>query len=59
MIAGPFDSISVPVSDWPPNVIPAGATPVSQTSEDGTYTLKGFYDPATGELHIQEEVQTK
>ena len=41
-------------SDWPANIIPAGAIAIDQASENGDCTVKGFYDPATNEFHIQE-----
>lgn len=44
-------------SDCPRDFIPAGAeifVGVDRGSPDGDYTVKGFYDPKTGELHIQE-----
>lgn len=46
-------------SDWPANVIPAGAEAFAQTDEAGDCTVMGFYDPASGEIHIQGfEVRT-
>lgn len=36
--------------------LPAGAIAIDRASDDGnrTCTVKGFYDPATGELHLQD-----
>ena len=49
-----IDPSWIKTSDWPANIIPAGAIAIDQASEDGDCTVKGFYDPATGEFHIQE-----
>lgn len=45
------------ISDYPSDFLPAGSVEVSQSSEDGSFTVKGFYYPFSGELHIQEVVQ--
>ena len=39
-------------SDWPANIIPAGARILS--AHEAGCTVKGFFDPATGQIHIQE-----
>lgn len=49
-----IDPAWIKTSDWPANIIPAGAMAIDRASEDGDCTVKGFYDPATGEFHIQE-----
>lgn len=49
-----FDPAWIKTSDWPANIIPAGAIAIDQASDNGDCTVKGFYDPATGEFHIQE-----
>jgi hypothetical protein len=41
-------------SEYPADFLPAGSIAIDQASEDGTCTVKGFYDPKTGETHIQE-----
>ena len=48
----------IKTSDYPADFLPAGSIAIDQASEDGDYTctVKGFYDPATGEYHIQEVV---
>ena len=46
----------IKTSEYPPNFLPAGSIVIDQTSEDGDCTVKGFYDPKTGEYHIQEVV---
>lgn len=51
-----IDPSWIKTSDYPPNVLPAGSVAIEQASEDGDFTVKGFYDPATGEYHIQEIV---
>lgn len=46
----------IKTSDYPSDFIPAGAkvfVGVDYGSPDGDYTVKGFYDPKTGEIHIQ------
>lgn len=50
-------SNSAKISEYPPNFLPAGSIAIDQGNEDGDYTVKGFYDPKTGEYHIQEEIQ--
>jgi hypothetical protein len=49
-----IDPSWIKFSDRPPNFLPAGSIAIDLASEDGDFTVKGFYDPATGELHIQE-----
>lgn len=49
-----IDPAWIKTSDWPANIIPAGAIVIDQASENGDCTVKGFYEPATGEFHIQE-----
>jgi len=47
----------IKASDYPENFVPNQArifVGVDMGSSDGDYTVKGFYDPATGEFHIQE-----
>lgn len=46
------------VSDYPTDYIPAGAKVITgiDYSDEGECTVKGFYDPKTGEYHIQEVV---
>lgn len=51
-----IDPSWVKTSDYPPNFLPAGSIAIDQSSEDGDCTVKGFYDPKTGEYHIQEVV---
>lgn len=53
-----FDGSKIKVSDYPTDFIPAGAEAIIGVdySEDGDCTVRGFYDPNTGELHIQEVV---
>lgn len=46
----------IKTSEYPSNFLPAGSIAINQASEDGECTVKGFYDPATGEYHIQEVV---
>ena len=44
-------------SEYPSNIIPVGAVPVVAVDygvDGADHTVKGFYDPSTGELHIQE-----
>lgn len=40
------------ISEYPSNYIPVGAKVVRVTEEGAT--LRGFYDLATGILHVQE-----
>ena len=40
------------LSDWPENLIPVGCEVFCVTEDD--YTVRGFYDKVTGEMHIQE-----
>ena len=40
------------ISEWPRDIIPAGAVLIV-VEEDGT-VVKGFYDPETEVIHIQE-----
>ena len=51
-----IDPSWIKVSDYPDNLLPAGSIAIDQASEDGDCTVKGFYDPKTGEIHIQEVV---
>lgn len=53
-----IDPAWLKTSNIPANLIPAGCTAVSQSSEDGR-TVKGFYDPKDGVMHIQEVDQGK
>lgn len=53
-VEGLFDPAWIKTSEWPANIIPAGAIAIDQASDNGDCTVKGFYDPATGEFHIQE-----
>lgn len=51
-----FGGITIKVSDYPSDFIPAGAMTIigRDLSEEGDCTVKVFYDPSTGEYHIQE-----
>lgn len=49
-----IDQRWIKISEYPPNFLPAWSIAIGQASEDGDCTVKGFYDPATGEYHIQE-----
>jgi hypothetical protein len=49
----------IKISEYPPNVLPAGSVVLNQTSEDGTCTVKGFYGPKSGETHIQEVIHNR
>ena len=40
------------ISDWPENLIPNGGEPFCFAEDN--YTVRGFYDKVTGEMHIQE-----
>ena len=40
------------ISDWPENLIPVGGEVFCVTEDN--YTVRGFYDKVTGEMHIQE-----
>ena len=51
-----IDPFFVKTSEYPQNFLPAGSIAICQSSEDGDCTVKGFYDPKTGEFHIQEFV---
>jgi hypothetical protein len=51
-----IDPSWIKTSDYPANFLPANTIAIDQASEDGDCTVKGFYDPATGEYHIQEVV---
>ena len=51
-----IDPSWVKTSEYPTNFLPAGSIAIDQTSENGDCTVKGFYDPKTGEYHIQEVV---
>jgi hypothetical protein len=46
----------IKASDYPTDFLPAGSIAIDQASENGDCTVKGFYDPKTGEYHIQEVV---
>lgn len=46
----------IKTSDYPVDCLPAGGVVINQTSEDGKYTVKGFYDPKTDEYHIQQYI---
>ncbi len=54
MTDGFIDPSWIKTSDYPPNFLPAGSIAIDQASENGDCTVKGFYDPKTGEYHIQE-----
>ena len=45
--------IEVKISEYPVDFIPDGAQIIISVSTD--YIIKGFYDPKTGEYHIQDE----
>ena len=51
-----FDPSWIKTSEYPADFVPSGAVVIDQASEDGdcTVAVKGFYDPKTGEFHIQE-----
>jgi hypothetical protein len=49
-----IDQSWIKTSDYQPNFFPAGSVAINQASENGDCTVKGFYDPKTGEYHIQE-----
>ena len=51
-----IDPSWIKISDYPQNILPAGSIAIDQASENGDCTVKGFYDPKTGEIHIQEVV---
>ncbi len=51
-----IDQSWIKTSEYPPNFLPAGSIAIDQSSENGDCAVKGFYDPATGEYHIQEVV---
>lgn len=48
----------IKISDYPADFIPAGAVEILgvDIAPGGDCTVKGFYDPRTGEYHIQEVV---
>lgn len=56
-----FDERKIEISDYPSDFIPEGAVVILGVdySKDGDCTVKGFYDPKTGEYHIQEVVHNK
>lgn len=54
--ASVIDSCWIKTSKYPENFLPAGSIAIDQASEDGDYTVKGFYDPVHGEFHIQKVV---
>lgn len=52
-----FNKDWLKISEYPSDFIPNGAEVfigIDYASPDGDYTVKGFYDPKTGEIHIQE-----
>lgn len=53
-----FDPDWFKSSDYPSDFIPAGAAVILgvDMATDEDYTVKGFFDPSTGEYHIQEIV---
>lgn len=54
---GAFKEDWFKVSNCPSDFIPSGAKVfigIDHASPDGDCTVKGFYDPETGEFHIQE-----
>ncbi len=51
-----IDPSWIKTSDYPTDFLPAGSIAIDQASENGDCTVKGFYDPKTGEYHIQEVV---
>ena len=51
-----IDPSWIKASDYPANFLPSGSIAIDQASENGDCTVKGFYDPETGEYHIQEVV---
>lgn len=53
----PFNKDWFKISEYPSNLVPKGAKiiiGVDPASPDGDCTVRGFYDPKTGELHVQE-----
>ena len=46
----------IKISEYPPNFLPANTIPISATDEESGYQVKGFYDPSSGEMHIQEVI---
>ena len=53
----PFKDLRIKTSQYPRDFIPKGAeifVGIDHGSPDGDCTVKGFYDPQTGEFHIQE-----
>jgi len=47
----------IKISEYPSDFIPNGGqvfVGIDYGSPDGDCTVKGFYDPVTGEYHIQE-----
>lgn len=51
-----IDPSWIKTSEYPPDFLPTGSIGIDQSSENGDCTVKGFYDPKTGEYHIQEVV---
>lgn len=54
-----FDLTKIKISDYPENYIPNGAQIIVAYDEGSKYgdcSIKAFFDPKTGEYHIQEVV---
>jgi len=51
-----IDPSWIKTSDCPADFLPAGTIVIDQADENGDCTVKGFYDPKTGEFHVQEVV---
>ena len=52
-----FDPAWIKWSDVPADFIPSGAIIIGgDMATDEDYTLKGFFNPSTGEYHIQQIV---
>ena len=49
-----IDTSLIKTSDYPSYILPVGSIAIDQAEENGDFTVKGFYDPKTGEFHIQE-----
>jgi len=51
-----FKNIDIPISEYPKDFIPKGskAFVACDYATDGDATVYGFYDPKTGEFHIQD-----
>ena len=55
-----FDPAWIKRSNVPADFIPSGAVIISESDcmvTDEDYTVKGFFDPSSGEYHIQEIVR--